>query len=106
VTVGASTSDAASEWDLTVPVDDAELLAEFRRHGVRRGKRVHVAIVADVAEADQGSGAALPYFTPASRGHQFWRNNLGEPRNSLRHSLHADCQKKPVNESQAQSGAS
>ena len=30
-----STSDAASEWDLTVPCDDAELSAEFRRHGIR-----------------------------------------------------------------------
>jgi hypothetical protein len=59
-----STSDAASEWDLTVPVDDAELLAEFRRHGVRPGQRVRFAIVADEAEADQESGDALPYPLP------------------------------------------
>ena len=59
-----STSDAASEWDLTVPRDDAELVAEFRWHGVRPGQRVHAAIVTDEAEAeaDQESGDALPSF--------------------------------------------
>lgn len=31
-----STSDAY-EWDLTVSGDDAELSAEFRRHGVHPG---------------------------------------------------------------------
>ena len=31
----------AEEWDFTVP-DDAELLAELRRHGVRPGLRLHV----------------------------------------------------------------
>jgi hypothetical protein len=34
--------DVASEWDLTVPGDDAWLWAEFRRHGVRPGQRVLV----------------------------------------------------------------
>ena len=29
-------------WDLTVPEDAAELLAELRRHGVRPGQRLHV----------------------------------------------------------------
>ena len=32
----------ADGWDLTVPDDDAELLAELRRHGVRPGQRLHV----------------------------------------------------------------
>ena len=32
----------ADGWDLTVPEDDAELLAELRRHGVRPGQRLHV----------------------------------------------------------------
>ena len=32
----------ADGWDLTVPADDAELLAELRRHGVRPGQRLHV----------------------------------------------------------------
>jgi hypothetical protein len=31
---------------MTVPADDADLLAEFRRHGVRAGSRLHV-IVSD-----------------------------------------------------------
>lgn len=35
---------------MTVPVDDTELLAEFRRHGVRPGSRLHV-IVSDGASA-------------------------------------------------------
>jgi hypothetical protein len=38
----------ADEWDLTVPDDDAELLAELRRHGVRPGRRLHLAL------SDQG----------------------------------------------------
>ena len=38
----------ADGWDLTVPEDDAELLAELRRHGVRPGQRLHV--VATLAE--------------------------------------------------------
>ena len=32
----------ADGWDLTVPEDDAELLAELRRHGVRPGQRLHI----------------------------------------------------------------
>jgi hypothetical protein len=73
-----STSDAASEWDLTVPGDDAELLAEFRRHGVRPGQRVHVAIVADEAEADQGSGDALPSFFASFEGPSDLAERSGE----------------------------
>lgn len=56
-----STSDAASEWDLTVPGDDAELGGEFRRHGVRPGQRVHVAVVTNGGN-DEGKGEALPTF--------------------------------------------
>ncbi|WP_091548276.1 hypothetical protein [Modestobacter sp. DSM 44400] len=32
----------ADGWDLTVPEDDAELLAELRRHGVRPGQHLHI----------------------------------------------------------------
>jgi MFS superfamily sulfate permease-like transporter len=32
----------ADGWDLTVPEDAAELLAELRRHGVKPGQRLHV----------------------------------------------------------------
>jgi hypothetical protein len=62
-----STSDA-SEWDLTVPGDDAELSAEFRRHGVRPGQRVRVAIVSEKAEANQELGEALPSFFASFEG--------------------------------------
>jgi hypothetical protein len=55
-----SASGSASEWDLTVPGEDAELVAEFRRHGVLRGQRVHVTVVAD--GDGQGSSEALPSF--------------------------------------------
>lgn len=34
----------ADEWGVTVPDDDAELLAELRRHGVRPGVRLHLAV--------------------------------------------------------------
>jgi hypothetical protein len=37
--------NAVDEWELVVPGDDAELVAEFRRHGVKPGQRVHVAVV-------------------------------------------------------------
>jgi hypothetical protein len=46
-------SDGASEF-LTVPVDDAELLAESCRLGVRPVQRVHVAIVAAYGRASRG----------------------------------------------------
>jgi hypothetical protein len=41
-----STTDG---WDLTVPEDAAELLAELRRHGIQPGQRLHVAHVLDPA---------------------------------------------------------
>lgn len=52
--------DAINEWELVVPGDDAELVAEFHRHGVKPGQRVHVAVV-----DSNGSGTAgeeLPSF--------------------------------------------
>jgi hypothetical protein len=55
-----STSGAAAEWDLTIPGEDAELVAEFRRHGVLPGQRVHIAVVED--DAENGSSEALPSF--------------------------------------------
>lgn len=68
-TIGAvSTPYAAYEWDLTVPGDGAELVAEFRRHGVRPGQRVHVAVVGDEAGTGQGSGEALPSFFASFKG--------------------------------------
>lgn len=56
-----TTSDAACEWDLTVPGDDAELAGEFRRHGIQPGQRVHVAVVTNGGN-DHGAGEALPTF--------------------------------------------
>jgi hypothetical protein len=38
---------SADGWDLTVPEDAAELLAELRRHGVLPGQRLHVAQAAE-----------------------------------------------------------
>src|SRR3954447_1393586 len=35
---------SADGWDLTVPEDAAELLAELRRHGVKPGQRLHVVV--------------------------------------------------------------
>lgn len=57
---GMSTSGAAAEWDLTVPGEDAELVAEFRRHGVLPGQMVHIAVVVDGTESE--SSEALPSF--------------------------------------------
>ncbi|MGH8986967.1 MAG: hypothetical protein ACRDXC_00015 [Acidimicrobiales bacterium] len=57
-----NTSDAAYEWDLTVPGDDAELAGEFRRHGVQPGQRVHVAVVTNGGSEGNGTGEAFPSF--------------------------------------------
>lgn len=40
-------TSGAGEWDLVVPDDGAELLAELRRHGVRPGQRLHLRAVPD-----------------------------------------------------------
>lgn len=37
-----SDAESADEWEVVVPDDDAELLAELRRRGVRPGHRLHV----------------------------------------------------------------
>jgi hypothetical protein len=37
-----SDAGAADEWEVVVPEDDAELLAELKRCGVRPGQRLHV----------------------------------------------------------------
>src|SRR4051794_5913566 len=45
---------SAHEWELTVPDDGDELLAELRRHGVEPGQRVQVAVSNGAGEpADQ-----------------------------------------------------
>jgi len=40
-----SRSGEEHEWELIVPDDEAELVAAFRRHGVKPGQRIHVAVV-------------------------------------------------------------
>jgi hypothetical protein len=51
-----SSPETADEWELTVPADDAVLLAELHRHGVRPGQRVHMRVVHEqpgaIAEQD------------------------------------------------------
>jgi hypothetical protein len=62
-----SSADAANEWDLVVPSDDAELAAEFRRHGVKPGQRLHVAVV-DRNGTDTASEQELPSFFASFNG--------------------------------------
>lgn len=53
---------AADGWDLTVPEDAAELLAELRRHGVRPGQRLRVAraqLPAEPGQAGPEAGSPL-----------------------------------------------
>jgi hypothetical protein len=73
-----TSSGAADEWDLVVPANGDELLAELGRHGVRPGQRVHLRAVPDVGEAettaawpddlatalDQAAAAKRPPFRP------------------------------------------
>jgi hypothetical protein len=37
----------AGQWDFTVPDDDADLLAELRRHGVAPGQRWHLNLLGE-----------------------------------------------------------
>jgi hypothetical protein len=55
-----SASDPSYEWDLTVPGEGDELVAEFRRHGVLPGQRVHVTVVADDTGLEEH--AMMPSF--------------------------------------------
>jgi hypothetical protein len=48
---------------MTVPADDAELLAEFRKHGVRPGSRLHVIVSDDNAAAKEELPAYFGSFT-------------------------------------------
>ena len=53
-----SNAGAADEWDVVVPEDAEELLAELWCHGVRPGERVHVrAASARLRAAKAASGA-------------------------------------------------
>lgn len=52
--------DAGPEWELTVPADDGALGDELRRHGVRPGQRLHVAVV-DSADLES-TPEELPEF--------------------------------------------
>jgi hypothetical protein len=53
-------------------------VAEFRRHGVRPGQRVHVAVVTGLAEGDKGSGETLPSFFASFEGPSDLAQRSGE----------------------------
>lgn len=46
-----ASSGAADEWDLVVPADGDELLAELDRHGIKPGQRVHLRPVPEPGRA-------------------------------------------------------
>jgi hypothetical protein len=56
----------SAEWDMTVPDDEAELLAEFRRHGVRPGARLHVIVSGESTANQQELPAYFGSFTGPS----------------------------------------
>jgi len=60
------------------PGDDAELVAEFRRHGVRPGQRVMWRLSSDEVEAGQGSGESLPSFFGSFEGPSDLAERSGE----------------------------
>ena len=66
---------SADGWDLTVPEDAAELLAELRRHGVRPGQRLHVVRASD----DQTQQSSEPTEAPATRTLDFIGSVHGGP---------------------------
>jgi hypothetical protein len=55
----AMSTGAAEEWDVIVPADGDELLAELRRHGVRPGQRLHLTVFRD---GQPGSDDGLPGY--------------------------------------------
>lgn len=56
-------TSAADERDLTVvPEDDAELLAELRRHGVRPGQRKHVSVAHGKSEPSPTRESTPAFF--------------------------------------------
>jgi hypothetical protein len=64
---------SADGWDLTVPDDAAELLAELRRHGVRPGQRLHVVRASDDQSQQssgptEGSSTRTPDFIGSAHG--------------------------------------
>jgi hypothetical protein len=48
-----SITGAADEWDVVVPADGEQLMAELRRHGVRPGQRLHVVATPDITPAGE-----------------------------------------------------
>ena len=73
--VSMSRIDAADVWELVVPGDDAELGAEFRRHGVEPGQRVRVAATED---GDQEAGERPPSFFASFDGASDLAERSGE----------------------------
>ena len=57
-----SRSSEAHEWELIVPDNDAEFVAEFRRHGVKPGQRLHVVVV-DGAEVGSDESKPPAFFS-------------------------------------------
>lgn len=48
---------------MTVPADDAELLAEFHRHGVRPGNRLHVVVSEQSSASEEQQPAYFGSFS-------------------------------------------
>ena len=53
----------SAEWDITVPADEAELLAELRRHGVGPGSRLRVIVSDEPANEEEKLPAYFGSFT-------------------------------------------
>lgn len=57
-----------AKWNLTVPDDEAELLAELRSHGVRPGLRLHVEASDQESEESAQTGKTLPSGRKSAMG--------------------------------------
>ena len=57
-----SSANSANEWELIVPDDETELVAEFRRHGIKPGQRVHVAVI-DGGDPQTGDAEVPSFFS-------------------------------------------
>ncbi len=72
----------ADGWDLTVPEDAAELLAELRRHGVQPGQRLHVVQATEQASDKTKKTEKTP--TQPRRSFDFAASFTAEPDLSAR----------------------
>lgn len=63
-----ASTGAADEWDVIVPANGEQLMAELARHGVRPGQRLHLAAVSEADRCDDAPEALPDYIGSFASG--------------------------------------